>query len=150
MTPSLHKGQPVENFLCEDSCVCGHAGETVEVRRYDSRGCLFFCCTPLLTLSLSPIHSVVSCPLFLVVSAYFLVAQPPYKLPPSGLFIPSATPQTKVQLGLNTQCKATMPQLTLAAWDNYSFPLFCRVTCCHWYHDIWERTLMILFSVHSS
>ncbi len=45
MTPSLNKGQPVENFLCEDSCICGHAGETVEVRQYYSGGCLSFCCS---------------------------------------------------------------------------------------------------------
>lgn len=69
-------------------------------------------------------------------------------LPPSGLFIPSTTPQTRVQLlGLNTQCKATMPQLALASWDNYSFPLVCWVMCCHWYHDMRGRTLMIFFSV---
>lgn len=38
MTPSRHKEEPVWNFLCEDSCVCGHAGETVEVRQCDSVG----------------------------------------------------------------------------------------------------------------
>lgn len=47
MTPALHKGQPVDDFLCVDSCVCGHAGETVEVSRYYSGGCLFFYCAPL-------------------------------------------------------------------------------------------------------
>lgn len=105
-------------------------------------------------LSLSLIHSVVSCHLFLVVSASFPIARPPYSLPlpPSGLFIPSATPQTRVQLlGLNTQFKATMPQLALAAWDNYFFPLVRRVICCHWYRDMWKRTLMIYFlRVHSN
>lgn len=30
-------------------------------------------------------------------------------------------------VGLNTQCKAAMPQLALAAWDNYSFPIVCQV-----------------------
>ena len=94
--------------------------------------------------SLNALHSVVSCPLFLVVSAYFPVARPPYSLPSLRLASLFRPPQTRVQLlGLNTQYKATMPRLAPAAWDNYFFPLVCRVICCHWYRDMWERTLMI-------
>lgn len=119
MTPSRHKEEPVWNFLCEDSCVCGHAGETVEVRQCDSVGVpLLLLCS---TLFFSLIHSVVSCLLYFASSASFPAAQPP--LPLSGLFILSTTPQTRVQLlGLNTQRKATMPQLALAA--RVDFPPF--------------------------
>lgn len=104
------------------------------------------------TLSLFLIHSVVSCPLYLVVSAYFPVAQPLHSFPScrlASLFHPPH--HTPVQfLGLNSHCKATMPQLAPAAWDNYFSPLVHRVIFCHWYHDMRERTLMIFFSVYTA
>lgn len=102
-------------------------------------------CSPVNALSFSyslcSILSLVSCRLRLLPCQ----PAPPFTpLPPSGLFIPSTTPHTIVQLlGLNSQCKATMPQLAPAAWDNYFFPHVYWVIFCHWYHDMWERTLMI-------
>ena len=66
----------MENFLCEDSCICGHVGQTVEVRQSDTGEYLFFCRAPPPLNSLSLIHSAVSCPLFLVVYAPFPAVQP--------------------------------------------------------------------------
>lgn len=70
MTPWLHKEQPVENFLCADSCVCEHAEEIVQVRQYYSWGVPLLLCTPLSSLpffcSLCCILSLDSCHLCLL------------------------------------------------------------------------------------
>lgn len=142
MTPCVHKGRPVDDFLCEDSCVCGHAdGGTAEVRGHYSRG------LPLLLLcSLSLVRSVVSSPLVLVISAYFLVALPPESIPSlppslplSGLFI-LFTPQTGAVADLNS-----CPSLPLQRWATAPSLLGVRSCVVVWGKKKWGRMLMGFF-----
>lgn len=119
----LHKGRPVEDFLCEDSCVCGQCwrdgwGQAVWLWGVPP----LLLCSPLNSLSLSLIHSV-SCPLFLVVSASFPAAQPLYSLPSlslASLSVHHTTDQSAVSmsqhpvLSHNTPaCPCSLGQLPL-------------------------------------
>lgn len=64
---------------------------------------------------------VVSCPLLLVITTYFPVAQPPHSL----LWTCYSAQHTRVQLpDLSSQCKTTVAQLGLAFKDDYLFS-FC-------------------------
>lgn len=116
MTPSRHKEEPVWNFLCEDSCVCGHAGETVEVRQCDSEGVpLLLLCSTLFFFSYT-LCSILS----LVFRQLRLLPCCPAS-PPSVWPLYSRLPHHRPELlGLNTQRKATMPQLALAARVDHS------------------------------
>lgn len=124
MTPSVHKEQPVKNFLCEDSGVCVHDKEAAQVQQYYSGGGgglppAFVVFPPKCSSSL--VLCVVSCPLLLVITTYFPVSQPPHLL---FWTCYSAQHKTVQLLDLSSQCKTTVAQLGLAFRDNYLF-FFC-------------------------
>lgn len=152
MTPSLHKEQPVDNFLCEDSCVCGHAGQTVEVRQCDSGGLLLLLlCSPLnpllLLCILCSILSLVSCQLRLLPCCPSSLFTP---FPLSGLFIPSTPPpQSALARFQHPRQSRNAPVCPYSLGQSVFSPCL-MIICCHWFHDTWERTLMIfLFFIFS-
>lgn len=78
MTPSLHKEQPVENLRI--LAFVGMLKRPFRSGNITLEGAVAFVVPPS-KRSLYLIHYVASCPFFLVVSAYFPVAQPHSSLP---------------------------------------------------------------------